>query len=105
MRDCVQQVVMDEHAGAHAIGIFDETSDLKKGDKTPGVQKQWCGRLGKTENCIVRVHLSLARTAVVPAFRQTEPLATRWHGRIGVASLSPRKNWCRFIFSERNNMN
>ena len=26
------------------IGLIDETSDLKKGDKTPGVQKQWCGR-------------------------------------------------------------
>jgi SRSO17 transposase len=60
MRDRVQQVVMAEHAGAHAIGIFDETSDPKKGDKTPGVQKQWCGRLGKLENCLVTVHLGYA---------------------------------------------
>ena len=29
--------------GPHSIGIFDETSDVKKGDKTPGVQRQWCG--------------------------------------------------------------
>jgi SRSO17 transposase len=42
-------------------GIIDETSDVKKGDKTPGVQKQWSGRLGKTENCIVTVHLGFAR--------------------------------------------
>lgn len=60
MRDRVQQVVMTEHAGTHAIGIFDETSDPKKGDKTPGVQKQWCGRLGKLENCLVTVHLGYA---------------------------------------------
>jgi SRSO17 transposase len=60
MRDRVQQVVMAEHAGAHSIGIFDETSDPKKGDKTPGVQKQWCGRLGKLENCVVTVHLGYA---------------------------------------------
>jgi SRSO17 transposase len=60
MRDRVQQVVRTEHAGAHAIGIFDETSDPKKGDKTPGVQKQWCGRLGKLENCLVTVHLGYA---------------------------------------------
>jgi SRSO17 transposase len=60
MRDRVQQVVMTEHAGAHSIGIFDETSDPKKGDKTPGVQKQWCGRLGKLENCLVTVHLGYA---------------------------------------------
>jgi SRSO17 transposase len=60
MRDRVQQVVMTEHAGAHAIGIFDETSDPKKGVKTPGVQKQWCGRLGKLENCLVTVHFGYA---------------------------------------------
>jgi SRSO17 transposase len=60
MSDRVQEIVMTEHAGTHAIGIFDETSDPKKGDKTPGVQKQWCGRLGKLENCIVTVHLGYA---------------------------------------------
>jgi SRSO17 transposase len=60
MRDRVQEVVRTEHAGAHSIGIFDETSDPKKGVKTPGVQKQWCGRLGKLENCLVTVHLGYA---------------------------------------------
>src|SRR6185312_3859523 len=45
----------------HAIAIFDETSDVKKGDKTPGVQRQWCGSVGKKENCIVTVHLAYAR--------------------------------------------
>lgn len=60
MRDRLQAIVRAEHAGPHAIGMFDETSDPKKGDKTPGVQKQWCGRLGKTENCIVTVHLGYA---------------------------------------------
>lgn len=61
MRDRLQGLVSTEHAGAHGIGIFDETSDPKKGDKTPGVQRQWCGRLGKTENCLVTVHLSYAQ--------------------------------------------
>jgi SRSO17 transposase len=61
MRDRLQQDVSAEYAGPHTIGIIDETSDVKKGDKTPGVQKQWCGRLGKTENCIVTVHLGFAR--------------------------------------------
>jgi SRSO17 transposase len=60
-RDRLQAIVRDEHAGPHSIGIFDETSDVKKGDKTPGVQRQWCGAVGKTENCIVTVHLSYAR--------------------------------------------
>jgi SRSO17 transposase len=60
-RDRLQHIVRDEHAGPDAIAIFDETSDVKKGDKTPGVQRQWCGAVGKTENCIVSVHLAYAR--------------------------------------------
>lgn len=39
------------------IGLIDETSVAKKGDETPGVQRQYCGSLGKQENCIVTVHL------------------------------------------------
>jgi SRSO17 transposase len=61
LRDRLQRLVAAEHQGPHTIGLIDETSDPKKGGKTPGVQKQWCGRLGKTENCIVTVHLGLAR--------------------------------------------
>jgi SRSO17 transposase len=61
LRSRLQQVVAADHQGPHTVGLIDETSDPKKGDKTPGVQKQWCGRMGKTENCIVTVHLGLAR--------------------------------------------
>src|SRR3954454_5643741 len=61
MTDRLQGIVRDEHAGPRALGIFDETSDVKKGDKTPGVKRQWCGAVGKTENCIVTVHLGYAR--------------------------------------------
>lgn len=60
VRDRLQRLVAAEHRGPHTVGLIDETSDPKKGDKTPGVQKQWCGRLGKTENCMVTVHLGLA---------------------------------------------
>src|SRR3954462_2144910 len=60
-RDTLQLIVRDEHAGPNSVGIFDETSDVKKGDKTPGVQRQWCGSAGKKENCIVTVHLAYAR--------------------------------------------
>lgn len=43
------------------IGLIDETSTKKKGTKTPGVQRQHCGELGKLENCIVTVHLGVAK--------------------------------------------
>ena len=60
LRDRLQDIVRTEHAGRHAIGIFDETSYVKKGDKTPGVKRQWCGAVGKEENCTVTVHLGYA---------------------------------------------
>ena len=41
------------------VGIIDETSVVKKGDKTPGVQRQYCGASGKIDNCIVTVHLAV----------------------------------------------
>jgi SRSO17 transposase len=49
----------DDNLGT--IGIVDETGQPKKGDKTPGVKRQWCGRLGKVENCVVTVHIGVAR--------------------------------------------
>jgi len=60
MRDRVQELIASDHAGPNSIGIIDETSDVKKGDKTPGVQRQWCGKVGKKENCLVTVHLGYA---------------------------------------------
>lgn len=42
------------------VGLIDETGIAKKGTKTPGVQRQHCGELGKTDNCIVTVHLGVA---------------------------------------------
>ena len=43
------------------VGILDETSALKKGVKTPGVQPQYLGCVGKVANGIVTVHLAVAR--------------------------------------------
>ena len=60
MRDLIQGIVRDEHATGLRIGILDETSFVKKGDKTPGVKRQWCGAVGKKENCTVTVHLGYA---------------------------------------------
>ena len=60
MVEHVHQMVRTDHASADSIGIIDETSQVKKGDKTPGVQRQYCGAVGKQENCMVTVHLSYA---------------------------------------------
>ena len=70
LRDRLQQRIAALHAPAPgtprqpddlgAIGSIDETSVAKKGDKTPGVQRQYCGASGKIDNCLVTVHLGYA---------------------------------------------
>ncbi len=42
---------------AGGIGVVDATGHPKQGDKTPGVQRQYCGESGKIENCVVAQHL------------------------------------------------
>jgi SRSO17 transposase len=42
------------------VGVIDETSCLKKGDKTPGVRRQYLGCVGKIDNGIVTVHVGVA---------------------------------------------
>jgi SRSO17 transposase len=64
LRDALQQ-----HLAAHlpalpaddlgTVGIIDETSARKQGDKTPGVQRQHLGCVGKIDNGIVTVHLAV----------------------------------------------
>jgi SRSO17 transposase len=53
----VHQMVADRHACGQAIGVIDGCGHHKQGDKTPGVQRQWCGETGKIDNCVVGQHL------------------------------------------------
>jgi SRSO17 transposase len=39
------------------VGVIDESAFAKKGTASVGVKRQWCGRLGKKENCQVGVFL------------------------------------------------
>jgi len=39
------------------IGVIDATAHPKRGDKTPGVARQYCGESGKIDNCVVAQHL------------------------------------------------
>jgi SRSO17 transposase len=55
--DKLQQIVQDEHGAEGAIGVVDSSGHPKQGNKTPGVQRQWCGELGKVDSCVVGQHL------------------------------------------------
>jgi SRSO17 transposase len=60
VRDELQQYVTRRHTSAQSVGVIDETSFVKKGNQTACVQRQYCGAVGKKENCVVSVHLGYA---------------------------------------------
>ena len=49
-----------ETQGRIEAWIVDDTGFVKKGVHSVGVARQYCGRLGKTDNCQVAVTLSIA---------------------------------------------
>jgi SRSO17 transposase len=38
--------------------VFDPSGFVKKGTRSVGVMRQWCGRVGKTENCQVALYMA-----------------------------------------------
>jgi len=56
----LQQLVARDHQDPKAIGIIDDSGHPKSGTMTPGVQPQYCGRLGKAANCVVTVQLAFS---------------------------------------------
>ena len=56
----LRQHVVEERGNAEGILVFDPTSFVKKGKASCGVKRQWCGRLGKVENCQVGLFLIYA---------------------------------------------
>src|SRR3954447_12392479 len=50
--------VGEEIGEPDAVIVFDPSAFAKKGTKSVGVTRQWCGRLGKIENCQVGVYMA-----------------------------------------------
>jgi SRSO17 transposase len=55
--ETLQRLVADGHSCEEGIGVLDASGHPKQGDKTPGVQRQYCGESGKNDNCVIGQHL------------------------------------------------
>ena len=60
------------------VGLIDETSALKSGTKTPGVQRQYLGCVGKLANGIVTVHLGVCKGRYKTLFDTELFLSEEW---------------------------
>jgi SRSO17 transposase len=56
LTELVRQVG-SELGAADSVLVFDPSAFAKKGTESVGVQRQWCGRLGKLDNCQVGIYL------------------------------------------------
>jgi len=63
-------LALEAHGGIEAW-IIDDTGFQKKGSHSVGVTRQYCGRLGKIDNCQIAVTLSIANheTSLPIAYR------------------------------------
>ncbi len=84
---------MERHGPIEAW-IIDDTGFPKKGAPSVGVARQYCGQLGKQDNCQVAVSLSLANHhASLPAmYRLYLPQVGQQIRNVGAKRACPRRS-------------
>jgi SRSO17 transposase len=59
----LRQHIREELAGPEGVVIVDPSGFPKRGAESCGVDRQWCGRLGKVDNCQIGIFLAYATKA------------------------------------------
>jgi SRSO17 transposase len=81
-RAVLDQVAQDAHrllgGYENSALLIDESGCPKKGTQSVGVARQWCGQLGKVENCQVGVFAALSRGADVTLIDERLFLPEAW---------------------------
>ncbi len=80
VRDDLRGYVLEHFADPGAVLVVDETGDLKKGTATVGVQRQYTGTAGRTENAQVAVYLAYAARAGTAFIDRALYLPQSWTG-------------------------
>ena len=79
VRDDLRAYILERLGDPEAVLVIDETSFPKRGKKSAGVKKQYCGTTGKVENCQVGVFLSY--------------VSEKGHTHIDLELYLPKKDW------------
>jgi SRSO17 transposase len=66
---------------ADGVLVFDPSAFPKKGTESVGVQRQWCGRLGKVDNCQVGIYLAYVSAVEHALVDYRLYLPKEWAGR------------------------
>ncbi|HMB04484.1 MAG TPA: IS701 family transposase [Isosphaeraceae bacterium] len=72
--------VREALAGPDGVVVIDPSTFPKKGTESCGVGRQWCGRLGKVDNCQVGVFLAYAAAAGYAPLDRRLYLPEDWAG-------------------------
>jgi SRSO17 transposase len=72
--------VREELADPDGVVVIDPSAFPKKGIESCGVARQWCGRLGKVDNCQVGVFLAYAASAGYAPLDRRLYLPEEWAG-------------------------
>ena len=92
VRDDLRAFITGHLGHDGAVLVIDETGDVKKGSATAGVQRQYTGTAGRTENAQVAVYLSYAAPAGHALIDRELYLPRSWTsdpGRCQAAGIPP----------------